>query len=144
MSFQSLNKDVLRQVAEEFAVDWSNEDPTKKEMIEDLKEEGVTWEMYKQAFPDEEEQPEVEEAEVEEETEEPKAEKPTAAEKFTEKEERVLVRMMRGNAKYQIRGYTFTREHPFMSVQRADADFLIREAGGFRIASPDEVESYYN
>ena len=138
MSFQQLNKDVLAQVAEEFAVEWTKEDPTKAQMIKDLEEEGVTWAMYKAAFPDPEDEPEVEE------TSEDEVDEAPAAKKFTRKPKEVLVKMTRQNGTYQIRGYNFTKAHPFLPVAVEDADYLTEVVGGFKIAGPREVEEYYS
>lgn len=147
MAFKQLNKDVLSQVAEEFAVEWTTEDPTKEQMIKDLEEEGVTWKMYKAAFPDPTDEPEPEEVQepepedadddIEEE------EQPQASRRFTRSSE-VLVKMTRENGTYEVRGYKFTRSHPFLVVKSADADFLVEELGGFKIASPREAEEYYS
>lgn len=142
MSFKQLNKDVLSQVAEEFAVEWTHEDPTKEQMLKDLEEEGVTWKMYKDAFPDPEDEPEVEDVKVSavEEDNDPT----TAAKKFVNKKREVLVKMTRQNGTYQVRGYHFTRAHPFLPVSEDDADYLVEVVGGFKIAGPREVEEYYS
>lgn len=142
MSFQELNKDVLEQVAKEFGVEWTVENPKKNQMLKDLKEEGVTWAMYKAAFPDPEDEDENEEEEQEE--EQKPENKSGAAKEFTEKPKQVLVRMERENGTFQVRGYTFTRSHPFLPVGSDDADYLVNELGGFKIATPREVEEYYS
>jgi len=142
MSFQQLNKDVLRLVGEEFAVEWTKEDPTKAQMIKDLDEEGVSWAMYKAAFPDPEDEPEVEETPEEDDEDEDEA--PAASKKFSRTPKQVLVKMTRQNGTYQIRGYNFTKTHPFLPVSAEDADFLVEQIGGFKIAGPREVEEYYS
>lgn len=136
MAFQQLNKDVLRQVAEEFGVEFSTEDPTKNEMIKDLEDEGVTWAMYKDAFPDpDDDEPEVTEA---------APEKTEAAAEFKAASQHVLVKMNRANGTYEVRGYKFTKDHPFLPVSVDDAEYLVNHLEGFAIATPREAEEYYS
>ena len=144
MSFQSLNKDVLQQVADEFAVEWTNENPTKNQMLKDLDEEGITWAMYKQAFPDPEDEPEVEDEPVDEDDDPNEEDTSQASKKFSAKPKEVLVKMTRANPTYEVRGYFFTKTHPFLPVSPDDADFLVDTLGGFKIASPREVEEFYS
>lgn len=59
-------------------------------------------------------------------------------------EELVLVRMIRANNTYEIRGYTFKQAHPFVLVKPSDADYLVEKDGGFRVASPKEAKEYYS
>lgn len=56
---------------------------------------------------------------------------------------KVLVRMDRGNAGYRVGSYHFTKAHPFVIMDREDADKLVNGAQGFHIASADEAERYY-
>lgn len=144
MSFQQLNKDVLAQVGEEFAVEWTKEEPTKAQMIKDLDEEGVTWAMYKAAFPDPEDEPEVEPVADEEDAADELDPNEPATKKFSRKPQQVLVKMTRQNGTYQIRGYNFTKTHPFLPVSAEDADFLVEVIGGFKIAGPREIEEFYS
>lgn len=60
-----------------------------------------------------------------------------------EEEDVVLIRMIRSNPTYQVRGYTFRASHPFALVKESDADYLIEEHGGFRMASPKEAREFY-
>jgi hypothetical protein len=55
-----------------------------------------------------------------------------------------LVKMTRANASFEIRGYKFTREHPFAIVGGGNLDYLLEQVDGFRLATPAEVKSYYN
>jgi hypothetical protein len=130
-----LNKPFLLEVASYFGVVVSEED--SKQMIcaaLAAAEPPVTWEMYKQAFPD------IPSAEKED--DDPKPEKAGAAKEFTGRDEPVLIKMERGNPRYEIRGYKFTKEHPFLLVQRNDADVILKTFG-FRVATTDEVKGYY-
>jgi len=139
MAFTQLNKDVLRQVAEEFGVDFTEEDPTKNQMIKDLDEEGITWKMYQEAFPDPEDEPEVEEK-----PEAPVKETKTEAAAEFKPASKVLVKMTRANGTYEVRGLRFTKAHPFLPVSPEDANYLVEDLEGFKIASPREVEEYYS
>lgn len=56
----------------------------------------------------------------------------------------VLVKMVRANNTYEIRGYRFTQEHPFALVTEGAADYLIEQDGGFSLASPKEAAAYYS
>lgn len=131
MSFKTLNKDVLAQVADEFAVDLA-EGATKDKMIEALLESGVTWDMYKDAFPDVEDLPDVEVSEA-------KVQAP-----FARKEPNVLLRMRRANSTYETRGYRFTRDNPFLPVTVDAANWILDNEDGFSIASPREAEEFYS
>lgn len=57
--------------------------------------------------------------------------------------EYVVVKMDRNNRTYQVFGYEFTRENPYMLVTADEADVLIEEVGGFRAASSRELREYY-
>jgi hypothetical protein len=130
--FEALKKARLREVAEEFGVD-IEEDATKNEIIRALDTDGVTWDMYQKAFP-----------ETEPVAEQPKTESAPAPVEKKVVSNQVLMKMTRGNPTYQIRGYTFTRRHPFVLVSSEDANYIIDNVDGFRIASPREAEEYYS
>jgi hypothetical protein len=55
----------------------------------------------------------------------------------------VLIKMTRPNFSYEIRGYKFTKQHPYVLVEEDDADYLIETDGGFRLASPKELRDFY-
>lgn len=127
MSFSTMKVSQLKEVAEYFAVDLEGA-KTKNEIMAALEEEGVSYEMYAKFS----------EAETEEvEVPEKKAKKAPVG-------ETVLVRMDRENARFEINGYTFTREHPFVAMSEEDADFIFSIEEGFRMATPREVQEYYN
>jgi hypothetical protein len=58
--------------------------------------------------------------------------------------EKILLKMTRENFSYEVRGYRFTREHPFVAVNAEDADYLIENEEGFRPASPKEAREFYS
>lgn len=129
MSFSTMKLNDLKNVAEYFAVDLEGA-KTKNEIMAALEEEGVTYEMY-QKF-----------SEAEDASEE--VEKQPAKKKKAPAGETVLVRMDRENAHFEINGYTFTREHPFVAMDEEDAEFIFSIEEGFRMATPREVQEYYN
>jgi hypothetical protein len=133
MSFETLKVAELRKVAEDFAVDTDGL-KSKADLIAALAEEGVTWSVYQKTIKDIEE----------------------AAEEFAETEEilprfdpnaqpenTVLVRMTRENFRYDIAGYTFTKDHPFVAMIEDDAQKIFDKEEGFRLATPKEVQEYY-
>jgi len=133
MSFETLKVTELRKIAEDFAVDTEGL-KNKNDIIAALAEEGVTWSVYNKTI-----------NKMEEETEDmleetlpkfdPKAEQP---------ENTVLVRMTRDNFRYDIMGYTFTKEHPFVAMVSEKAQEIFDKEEGFRLANPKEVQDYYN
>lgn len=127
----SLNKEELLAAAEQFGVEFKRA-MSKADLVQRLAEDGVTLELIRGLAPAEEDEPEeivVEAAPVVEEDDD---------------DELVLVRMIRANATYQIRGYTFKSDHPFALVKEKDADFMIEHDGGFRMASPKEAREFYS
>jgi hypothetical protein len=152
MSFKQLKKDVLVQVAEDFAVDLPEDidDTTKDEIIARLTEDGVTWELYKEAFPsvmdqedatkaaDPEDEPEVQEEP------DPKSDEPEDEPEVPNTRGKVLLKMDRANGTFVIRGYKFTKDHPFLPVSSDDATFITENVEGFKIANPKEVDEFYS
>ena len=133
MSFETLKVAELRKIAEDFAVD-TDGIKNKADIIAALTEEGVTWSVYQKTIKDVEE----------------------AAEDFADTEEilprfnpnaqpedTVLVRMTRENYRYDILGFTFTKEHPFVAMTEDDAQEIFDKEEGFRLATPKEVQEYY-
>jgi hypothetical protein len=52
--------------------------------------------------------------------------------------------MTRNNYRYDILGFTFTKEHPFVAMPDSKAQQIFDKEEGFRLASPREVQEYYN
>ena len=133
MSFETLKLSELKQIAEDFGVD-IEEVKTKKDIIAALAEEGVTWSIYAKTI-------NLEEDEVEDTSEEilpkfdPKKDQP---------EDTVLVKMDRHNFRYDIQGFTFTKEHPFVAMNKDVAQDIFDKEEGFRLATPKEVQEFYN
>ena len=130
MSFDTLKVAELKVIATDFAVDTENL-KNKKDIIAALSEEGVTWSVYQSTI----------EA-IEEATEELEI-----LPKFDPKaqpENTILVRMTRDNHRYDIHGYTFTKDHPFIAMSEDDAQKIFDTEEGFRLATPKEVQDFYN
>lgn len=127
MSFTAMKVSDLKEVAEYFAVDLEGL-KTKNEILSVLTEEGITYEMYNKFLGAEKAETDLE---------------PRKAKKVVVGET-VLVRMERGNPSYQVNGYIFTREHPYVAMSTDDAEYLFSTERGFRMATPREVQEYYN
>ena len=130
MSFDTLKVAELKIIATDFAVDTEGL-KNKKDIIAALAEEGVTWSVYQSTV----------EA-IEKDTEEieilPKFDPKAQAENT------LLVRMTRDNHRYDIHGYTFTKDHPFVAMSEDDAQEIFDTEEGFRLATPKEVQDFYN
>ena len=133
MSFETLKVSELKKIAEDFAVDTDGL-KNKADIIAALSEEGVTWSVYNKTIEKMEEDEEDMSVEVLPKFD-PKAEQP---------ENTVLVRMTRANFRYDIMGFTFTKEHPFVAMNKDDAQKIFDKEEGFRLATPKEVQEYYN
>jgi hypothetical protein len=139
MSFIKLHTDVLTQVADHFGVDLDSVEKTnageykRPQLVKAITGAGVTWEMYKAAFPDPEDLPEVRTEESAPVEKSPVREEPT-----------VLLRMQRSNGLFEVRGYKFTKEHPFVPAKQSDAEYIIANFEGFRVALPSEAEDFYS
>jgi hypothetical protein len=131
MSFDTLKVAELKQIAEDFAVDISGLGG-KKDIVAALSEEGVTWAIYKKAKGIEEEEKEMNDT------------LPKAAPKVVNKEDMVLVKMTRANYSYEIMGHRFTKEHPFVAMDKDTAQAIFDKEEGFRLATPVEVQEFYS
>ena len=131
MSVETLKISELKQIAEDFGVEVEDA-KTKKDVIAALSEEGVTWAVYEKTIKD------VEDNKEEIETL-PKFDPKQDLDKDT-----VLVRMTRANFRYDIMGYTFTKDHPFVAMKEKDAQSIFDKEEGFRLATPKEVQDFYN
>ena len=130
MSFDTLKVAELKVIATDFAVDTEGL-KNKKDIIAALAEEGVTWSVYQSTLDA-----------IEKDTEEieilPKFDPKAAA------EDTILVRMTRENMRYDIHGKTFTKDHPFVAMSEEDAQKIFDTEEGFRLATPKEVQDFYN
>lgn len=133
MSFETLKVSELKKIAEDFGVDTDGL-KGKADIVAALSDEGVTWNVYSKTLKDIEDN--LEEIEI------ISAGKPDL--KKENPEDTVLVRMTRGNFRYDILGFTFTKEHPFVAMHKETAQEIFDREEGFRLATPAEVQDYYN
>ncbi len=131
MSFDTLKVAELKEIATEFAVDTEGL-KNKKDIIAAMAEEGVTWNVYAKTIQAIEE--EAEEIEI----------LPRFNAKANVPENALLVRMIRDNFRYDIQGHTFTKDHPFIAMSEEDAQQIFDSEEGFRLATPKEVQDFYN
>lgn len=131
MTFETMKVAELKKIAEDFAVDTEGL-KNKADIIAALSEEGVTFAIYAKTLDIKEEEAEMTEQEVL-----PKPDK-------TQSKDNVLVRMERANFRYDILGYTFTKEHPFVAMKEEDAQKIFDVEEGFRLATPREAQEFYN
>ena len=131
MTFETMKVAELRKIAEDFAVDTEGL-KNKADIIAALSEEGVTFAIYAKTLDIKEEEAEMTEQEVL-----PKPDK-------TQSKDNVLVRMERANFRYDIMGYTFTKDHPFVAMKEEDAQKIFDVEEGFRLATPREAQEFYN
>jgi UDP-glucose 6-dehydrogenase len=131
MSFETLKVSELKKIAEDFAVDIDGVSG-KKDIIAALSEEGVTWAIYKNTQAIEEEEKEMNSTVTKTES------------KTVKQEDMVLVKMTRDNFRYDIMGHTFTKEHPFIAMDKDTAQAIFDKEEGFRLATPTEVREFYN
>lgn len=118
----------LKEIADYFGVDLEGA-KGKAAILSTMEEEGVTYDMYKKFVDAEQAEPEV----VSKPKNKPVNEGPS-----------VLVKMERGNPSYSVNGFVFTREHPYVAMSEEDAEFIFETQEGFRMATPREVQEYYN
>lgn len=132
MSFETLKVAELKKIAEDFGVELDGL-KNKTDIIAALSEEGVTWAVYSKT---------VENLEEEEDMAVETPVKPDN--KKVNPEDTVLVKMERDNFRYDIQGFTFTKEHPFIAMDKDKAQEIFDKEAGFRLATPKEVQDYYN
>lgn len=130
--FLEFNDRELLEVADEFGVEL-NPNSARAEVLMAFDEFGVTREVYDTMHP------KVELVEETVETTTPVLKTRTDAPVG----ERVVLKMTRKNARYEIRGAVFTRENPYALVAESDVDYIIDVVGGFEVARPSEVAKYY-
>lgn len=131
MSFETLKVAELRKIAEDFAVDTEGL-KNKADIIAALSEEGVTYTIYAKTL------------NIEEPEAEMKEEKVLSKNDKNQSKDNVLVRMTRANFRYDILGYSFTKEHPFVAMKEEDAQKIFDVEEGFRLATPKEAQEFYH
>lgn len=59
------------------------------------------------------------------------------------KKNKILIKMVRENPRYDVGALSFTQEHPFAVVEEDLAEYLLTKEEGFRQASPAEAREFY-
>ena len=131
MSFETLKLAEIKKVAEDFGVDIEAL-KSKNDIIAALSEEGVTWAIYQKTIKDVAQA--AEEIEV----------LPKFDPKKDQDKDSVLVKMERANHRYDTMGFTFTNKHPFVAMPETIAQEIFDKEEGFRLATPKEVQDFYN
>lgn len=136
MSFDTMNKADLTEAAKTLGVSVAEED-TKADIKSKLDEAGLSFEDYEAVVSatgggvvsndpgnvaDSAEQPQ---------------------EPDENGDEQVLVKMDRANHTYIAGTHTFTKSHPFIVMDKKEAETFVKEHEGFRLASPSEAENFY-
>jgi hypothetical protein len=121
--------DELRKIAETFGVD-QEEAKNKQDLIALIGEEGITYEMYEKFTQAESIKKEVKD--------QPKPMK------LDNNKDLILVKMDRENPRYDVMGYTFTSENPFIAMPEEKAQKIFDSQEGFRMATPKEVQEFYS
>jgi hypothetical protein len=152
MSFDKLPVAKLREAALDFGIAMTDEEVKsmkKKDILDALSAEGVTYDAY-------ESNQELKEAikKAEEDDEDivisaTPGKKPDlkAAAEFGDT---LLIRMERENFSYEVpskdkkRTWRFTKEHPFVAMPFDEASDFLSLHSGFRIAAPHEAKEYYD
>lgn len=156
MSFKKMKSEDLVLVAtEDFNLDLP-ENATKPVALAALVEAGVTWEKAVEVSPTVEaydgmfKQQEVEKLAVEPVIQEEGVPvqqtevRPQDVVATTKRPAKTLVKMVRDNPSFQIRGYKFTQENPFVLVTEEDAEYLVDLNDGFYYATPKEAQEFYS
>jgi hypothetical protein len=131
MSLQDLKIAELRALGDQFGVDLSDV-KTKAAVIEELEVNGVTSELREQL------------SEAEQVEAQPESIQKPVREINVEDPDSIVVRMTRANGHYEIRGLTFTREHPYAITTSDIAQDIFDDEEGFRPATPRELQEYYS
>jgi hypothetical protein len=127
MSFDALKKDDLLKIADDFGVDIKPTD-TKAVIIAALAEDGVTWEQA---------------AQLDKTVADIDADLKEEASVARENGPKDLLKMSRANGTFEVRGYKFTKQHPFGLVDKENAEWIVENIDGFNYATPKEAQAYY-
>ena len=132
MSCETLKIAELKKIAEDFGVEIDGL-KNKTDIIAALSEEGVTWSVYEKTL---------EKLKEEDDMATEVLAKPVN--KKVNPEDTLLVKMERHNYSYETHGFTFTKEHPFVAMDKDTAQDIFDKEEGFRLATPKEVQEFYN
>lgn len=137
MSFEKMRVEELKDVCEYFGVDLGK---NKADTLKNLEEVGVTWDQWVK-FQKMEEESKNDSDDV---FDEAKSEL-EASQKFTEKEQNVILKLVSKNFSFQVLGYNFSQKNPFVVLSAKKAQQIIDfYPDSFRIATPREAEQFYS
>lgn len=150
-SFEDLKPtELYRSAVEDFALPVDEADKNKKTvLLAAFVEGGVSWNDYVAQHPEVRPQPEnvITAPNVPGESEQKPKPKPgkviTAQKVDASPEDQFLIKMVRPNLRYDVRGYTFTQSHPYALVSASDADYILEKEQGFQMATPSELREFY-
>lgn len=141
MSFTALKVAELKNVADEFGVD-INGIANKSAIINELEENGVTYELYNNIKSLEDNKATSDDVRS--------VHGATLSSKrvFNEKRrpidsDTMLIKMERSNLVYELFGVRFTKDHPYALVDMDTAQQIFEVVEGFRPATPKELQDYY-
>lgn len=149
MSFETLKRSDLEEVAEAFGVDIADA-RNNAERAARIVSDGITWKQYldyKGTIAPERKVVTSEELgvkpkdEVDAEVVVP-ALQPKPVLEDPEGDE-ILLKMERENFTFSAYGYNFSKQHPFALVDKATANRIMKSYDGFRPAMPHEAQEYY-
>ena len=136
MSFTALKVAELKNIADEFGVEIDGV-TTKTAIINELQDNGVTFELYNKT------QSLVENTASVEEVFSVHGARTDNAKKPERSEDTLLVKMERSNLVYELYGVRFTKDHPYALVDMDTAQQIFEVGEGFRPATPKELQDYY-
>lgn len=131
MSFDKMKPAELKDVCEQYGIEDLGQKPTKPQMLAALREEGVEYGDY------------VKLTEAENETID-KVEVPAQATASKWGGKDVLVKMDRKNFRFDVLGFTFTKDHPYVVMPEDAFQEVVERVEGFRLATPKEVQEFYS
>ena len=165
--------ELFRSALEDFALPVDEADKNKKKvLLAAFAEGGVSWDDYVSQHPEvapapeptPQVQPVAEELTVQRETEPSRgnvvsstdvtgAEAPvspveevvirTAQPPMPQVNEKFLIKMVRDNPRFEVKGHNFTSSHPYALVNEDVANHLLEKEDGFRMATPSELREFY-
>jgi hypothetical protein len=137
MSFKTLDPKQLRLVVDGFGLDVA-EKATKPVLLAAIAEDGnISWDeavnilKSENAWDEEDEKTDV-------------ATKAEAKAAYEARPKDTLLKMLRANRSYEVRGYRFTADHPFALATAEDAEWIVEHDEGFRYATPKEATEFYS
>lgn len=149
MELNEFTKAELKTIADKFGTELTADDKNKDSIVNKLVDDGVDVELVFSQIPELKSRYTVEDANVvtsgavNADPAETEVKVITQQEFVPKPQEKFLMKMERANAYYEVGKYTFTEQHPYALVDASDYTKVLNE-GGFRQATPDELQEYYD